>query len=347
MKTKPKKQKIHSKTKRLHLAHHRHSGRPLPHGATSYRALLLLVAVVAGFFITVTAVARAQTVTESGSITIGATVPGPPPTQGAQITSAAQQAIFQTNPISLSGTCEPGTIVRIWRNGVMAGSTFCSPSGTFQLQIDLVRGRNDLQARNFDALEQAGPDTPELVVIYQPAAILSRAYTSGEAQSDILTALQLSTDYSFRGLKPQVEFSWPFTIIGGKQPYAVKSDWGDKTAVKQQTISTAGKVDLYYTYARAGRYQIKQTANDAAGQTAFLQLAAVVDGFVSSPLGPILTDTDEGSLYQRMSQLMPWYWAGAALLAAFWVGSAVQTGGGLATLTNRKSGLSVGRSSKA
>ena len=67
---------------------------------------------------------------------------------------------FTVNPITVEGTCPAKTLVKVFKNGVLAGSTPCQASGRFTIPIDLLIGKNDLTALAYNANDDPGPDSP-------------------------------------------------------------------------------------------------------------------------------------------------------------------------------------------
>ncbi len=122
--------------------------------------ILLLVSV----FFLISGTAYAVTQTNSQSLDVTATVPGPPPTSRAVITSPTNNSTYSVTPIVISGSCGPGLIVKVFINSQLAGSTSCSIDGFFSINTTLNVGRNELTALNYDTLDQAGPTSDTVVV---------------------------------------------------------------------------------------------------------------------------------------------------------------------------------------
>ena len=115
------------------------------------------------------AITQAQTITQSGNVSVTAVVLPPPPTLPAIIESPDSGSRFRTTPLVVSGTCQAGTLVRIYNDGQLAGSVACEAVGTFRANITLHMGLNSLTALNFDAAEQAGPaSSPVTVYVEEP-----------------------------------------------------------------------------------------------------------------------------------------------------------------------------------
>ena len=138
------------------IAHH-HTGRLRHHGHTSYAGLafmLLLVGVLLVSSSVATEAAVPAVNPQSGSIGLTGAVRGPAPTTGATIGSPRDGSRTPTIPVSVTGTCPPGTFVLITKNGAFAGATDCLVSGTYKLDIDLFDGRNVLVISRRCAAEQ-------------------------------------------------------------------------------------------------------------------------------------------------------------------------------------------------
>ncbi|MGH7234686.1 MAG: hypothetical protein ACREF7_04580, partial [Candidatus Saccharimonadales bacterium] len=145
-----------------------HSGRLRPHEHTSYGVLAALV-VIAGVLLasfTVSSIASASPPPADSSVSLSGIMPESPPTTAATITDPADQSVFSSTPITVSGTCPINTIVEIYKNDVFAGSTPCSSSGNYSVQVDLLYGQDALTAVVYDAINQAGPSSKAVNVTY-------------------------------------------------------------------------------------------------------------------------------------------------------------------------------------
>jgi hypothetical protein len=208
---------------------------------------------------------------DSEAYAVSAVVPPARPNKPAIITSPTTGQSFNTNPVTVTGTCPDGSLVKIFSNGILVGSIICSPGGKFSIQVDLVIGQNELTALPFNALDQQGPTGNTVTVtLNQPAGGL------GFSTELILQ----SVDY-YRGVAPGQEVVWPITIVGGQAPYAVSIDWGDGTT-DVITRTAPGPFTVSHTYKMAGTgylgtFPLIIRASDAAGHTAYLQLTTLVN----------------------------------------------------------------------
>ncbi len=247
---------------------------------------------------------------QSGSVGLEGTVQSPPPTQAATIGVPANGQTFKSTPITVSGLCKTGLLVKIFSNNIFVGSASCT-NGSYSLQADLFSGRNDLVARVYDALDQAGPDSNVVSVTY--------ADTSFAAFG---THVSLSSVFAQLGADPGKVLDWPIILSGGVGPYAISVDWGDGTAPTLQSESFPGNISIKHTYKSAGIYKVIVKATDANGNAAFLQLVGVANGKVtqstatgnSSGTGSGAGTTQSTIIWWPMLLLLP------LIFAAFWLG---------------------------
>lgn len=298
-------------------SHHSQTGRLVHHRQTSYALLLFLVlgvgVLVASFSWSVRAASNEcglpATPSCTGSYTVNAVVLGPRPNRPAVITSPANGQSFNTNPVTVSGTCPDKSLVKIFTNGILVGSILCQ-NGRFSLPVDLIIGRNDLTALAYNTLDQEGPSSPTVTVtLNQPPGGFGFS-------SELIIQ---SVNY-YRGTEPGVEVTWPIELVGGQAPYAVSVDWGDGTT-DVITRLAPGPFTVKHIYRKPGgylgSYPLIIRASDAVGHTAYLQLTTLVNeaaagGSASSaakaqPLGQL------GIVWPALIMLV-------LMIAAFWLG---------------------------
>ncbi len=266
-------------------------------------AFLGLAILAVGLFTSASVLAATS---QSGSVGIEGTIPSNPPTQAPTINIPANGQVFSSTPITVGGLCKTGLLVEIFKNSVFAGSVICA-GGSYSLQIDLFDGRNDLVARQYDNLNQASPDSN----------LVSITFNSGFTPRG--PRLSLTTLYAKRGADPGTILSWPISISGGKGPYAISIDWGDKSKTDLISRAEPGNLDLEHTYNRSGTYNIVIKATDANGQTAFLQVVGIANG-------PVQQSAAGGAVVTPQDQKVPLYvWVILILLiplllSTFWLG---------------------------
>jgi hypothetical protein len=241
---------------------------------------------------------------QDGAVGVEGKIPSNPPTQAATITSPRSGQSFTSLPITVSGLCPRGLLVKVFSNNVFMGSVQCT-NGSYSIQIDLFSGRNDLVARVFDDLDQAGPDSNIVTVTlddtqFNPAGV------------DLLT---LSSNYAKRGADPGQRLTWPIILSGGTGPYAISVDWGDGKPADLISTQFTGTIDLSHVYDKAGIYTVIVKATDKNGLNAFLQLVAQANGAIT-------TDSNKDDDTKVITKIM---WLPAALcipllFAAFWLG---------------------------
>jgi hypothetical protein len=236
------------------------------------------------------------------------TIPGPPPTQGATITSPSNGQSFTELPVRIAGLCPKDLLVKIMVNDVFAGSMYCA-DGTFSLQASLYTGQNDIKALVFDNLDQPGPESNVVSVSYNNATF-----------SAFGTLITLTSPFARRAAAPGSTLTWPLVLSGGTGPYAFSIDWGDGTTPELKSQTFSGNIDIKHVYKNAGVYQVVVKVTDTNGVSAFLQLTAVASG---TPVGGVTVQPDKNNGTTTIKKIILWQPAAVMLLstvAAFWLG---------------------------
>ena len=298
---------------KIKISPQQHTGRLRSHEHTSYSllAVLLMVAIIPLIAYT----ARAATPyngPEAGSVGLSGVVPGKPPTTGAIITTPTNGQRFTTTPVTVSGTCPAKTLVEVFKNDIFSGSSPCTDTGTFTMQMDLLIGKNDLIARVYDDLNQPGPDSPIVTVCYDALPNQAGPVTTLDFGG---VQLLLNTDAVFRGVFPDKEMNMPIEIIGGTPPYAVNIQWGDAT---NTVVSRADNSPFRSThvYKKPGVNQVTIQASDAMGRVAFLTVAAIINGQPEATQAAA-TATEQTNI---LLLLWPLYVGIAGMVLSFWIG---------------------------
>jgi hypothetical protein len=242
---------------------------------------------------------------QSGSVGLSGKIPSPPPKTGATIAVPGSGQTFTNIPITVSGLCPSGLLVKIFSNNVFVGAVQCK-NGSYSIKIDLFSGRNDLVARVYDALNQAGPDSNVVRVTFNDAQYIKFG-----------THVSLTSNYAKRGANPGDTLTWPIILSGGSGPYAISVDWGDGTSPELISQSFPGNITLHHVYDSAGIYNITVRATDANGTTAFLQLVGVGNG-------PAAQTNNSANKKEQVTKTVVLWWPALVLIpligAAFWLG---------------------------
>ena len=296
----------------LKLSHHHHSGRLRAHEHTSYLPLGLLLLIVGLALISYTATAADHPAPQADSIGLTGTMPGKAPTVAAVIKTPTDGQRSSISPITVSGTCPETTLVEIFKNDIFGGSTVCSSTGTFSIDLDMLIGQNTLVAKVYDALNQPGPDSNIVTVFYDALPAQAAPLTSldfGGAQ------LVLSTDAVFRGVFPDKEMNLPLTVLGGTASFAISIQWGDSTnsVISRNDNQTFNTV---HTYKKAGTYQISIQASDSKDRVAFISVVAIVNGQSSVAN----TTTSTTTTVNKLLVLWPLYLGTIAVVISFFIG---------------------------
>ncbi len=251
---------------------------------------------------------------QGGSVGVEGRIGGAAPTQPATISIPANSQHFSSIPVTVSGSCPKGLLIEIFDNNVFVGSVICA-NGSYSIQIDLFDGQNDLVARDYDALNQAGPDSNTVTVFFNNAQNVSGPRPT------------LSTAYARRGADPGTTLSWPMTLSGGTGPYAISIDWGDNSPPDLISRSSAGDFTIQHIYSQSGVYKITVKAVDSTGAAAFLQLTAISNGPIQQ------TGSPSGTTTKIVKSIVWWPLIAMFVLTilAFWLGQKHQ----LQTIRNR------------
>jgi hypothetical protein len=239
----------------------------------------------------------------------------PPPTDAPTIILPNNNQSFDEIPVTVSGLCVDTLLVRVFKNNVFGGAAICD-GGSYELQIDLFPGNNELKAVQYDDLDQASPESNKVNVVYT----IDVPHVPG-SPDQVAQRITLTSNFARRGANPGDELSWPVTISGGRSPYAVSVDWGDGKN-ELLTRNAAGTFDLKHAYERPGVYRVIVKATDADGQSAFLQLVGVGNGSIDSSLAS--SEGGGGTVIQTKIIWQPALIMFPLLLASFWLGKRYQ-----------------------
>lgn len=207
---------------------------------------------------------------QDGSIGIEGTIPTAAPKQAPTIAVPGNGQTFSTTPITVSGLCPKGLLVKIFSNNVFVGSADCT-SGSYSLKVDIFSGRNDLVARAYDALDQASPDSNVVTVTFNDAQFI-----------EFGAHMFLTSPYAKRGANPGEELDWPVVVGSGTPPYAISVDWGDNKQQDLVSLTADGTFTIKHIYDTAGIYNITIKGADKNGTDAFLQVIGVANGAIQS-----------------------------------------------------------------
>lgn len=266
-------------------------------------ALSLLIACTVST-ITATKVMAAPTdPQQSSSVGIDGTVRGDPPKTAATITFPTNGQSVNTLPVRVSGLCTGNLLVKIFKNGVFAGSAQCT-NGSYSVQVDLFNGVNELVARVYDALDQQGPDSNVVTVTFTQTGFNTSA-----------PRVALTSNYARRGANPGDTLSWPIVLSGGTGPYAVSVSWGDgETELISRTFP--GEFTITHKYKSPGVYPILIKVTDGDSNSAYLQLVGVGNG--------ALAQDNQGNIDNAVIQTRVIWWplvvALVFIVVSFWLG---------------------------
>jgi hypothetical protein len=254
-----------------------------------------------------------QAAQEQGSVGMEGRISAPPPTTAATISIPRTGQAFTTLPVTVSGICPNDLLVKLFKNNVFAGSVQCT-NGSYSLIIDLFDGQNDLIARVYDALDQAGPDSNTVTVSYNTS------------QPGFKDRVSLTSPIAKKGANPGELLKWPITLSDGEGPYALSVDWGDGKTPDLLSREFPGDFEIQHVYDKPGVYNIIIKATDKNGGVAYLQLVGVANGPLSQDTGNASNTDSNNAGTQSKTKIL---WQPAAFLipfiiATFWLGKKYQ-----------------------
>jgi hypothetical protein len=302
--TKQKRPTKISRSKRVHLVHHRHTARLLHKRHTSYPLVLLLLMCVGVFMIFATIRVGAEDITVTGNVP-----EGPKPTIPATILNPTNGQVFTSVPIVVSGTCDPGFIVKIYRNNLFSGSAMCTTTGQFSLSLDLFPGANELRARIFNVVDKEGPQSPTVTVSYSSSA--------GEP-------FYIASEFLYYAVASQKNIKWAFWPVGGTGPYTIRIIWGDGYSEERTNLGKDGS-EFEHAYGpppnQREYYPINITLIDADGRQAYLQVFTIVN---DKKLEAAFNNTTGGVTRVDERHLLLYIWPAYIITGmvgfAFWLG---------------------------
>lgn len=304
--------------KRKKILPKHHTGKVVHHRHTSYAGLtaILLLAMAPVFYASHSVAQAAATDPVTTSEQVYAVVPGEAPVRAATITSLAPGAVFTTNdPVTIAGTCQNDTLLKVYKNDVFAGATFCQ-NGRFSVQIDLFIGLNTIIVRTFNANNVQGPDSEPIVVRHDVPGVTT-------TNNPLVSSGQffITSEIFYKGINVGDTLAWPLTISGGQAPYAVSVGWGDG---QTDLISRAeaGEFTVKHRYKEPGdgnknSFNVTITATDQAGNKSFIQLVTIVSGDKQNVVGNIKQGYELSGPVRVTIQLLA---IASLAVASFWFG---------------------------
>jgi hypothetical protein len=328
----------------LRLVHHKHTGNVLQTRHTSFLALFAMLVFV-GFFLVVS-----QNLAKAGNVSVGLIVTGAAPAIGATITAPIDNTTYTNiTTVDVSGTCAPSTFVTISNDGTLAGSTICTLAGIFQVTVQMHQGSNVLTALNYDNLNQPGPITPTVTVMFMPPnpvvevvepvlpnsplvipGVTTDVTTpSGAAVSECDQYNQTNTLPT--GGEPRVvvvcvprtveaneENKIGILVWGGTPPYALNFNWGGD-ATTLVSMDAPGYKTVKLKYASSGIYNINVQLTDKSAKQAVGESAIEVVG-KQTPVQALTQTIDELFATSWFETPVPLYLTALGVTLGFWAG---------------------------
>ena len=238
----------------------------------------LLLAIFAGLAGTASAVTQPKN-PQNGSIGIEGTIPTAAPKQAPTIAVPGNGQRFTSTPITVSGLCPKGLLIKVFSNNVFVGAVECT-NGSYTLKVDIFSGRNDLVARAYDSLDQASPDSNVVTITFEDQQF-----------ANFGSHMFLTSAYAKQGSNPGETLSWPIVVGAGAPPYAISVNWGDNKQEDLISVPNDGTFTVKHVYDSAGVFNLTVKGADKNGTSAFLQLIGVANGAIQSSTKPKVDNT--------------------------------------------------------
>lgn len=261
-----------------------------------------------------------KTFAETASYEVTARVPAEPLTTPAFITSPTDGQRFNTDTITVSGTCPDDSYVKVLRGTDVAGIAVCDDN-MFVMQISIVPGANLLTAKVFNITDDEGPSSPSITVYYdvptQPGnpgqPIGPGGPTRPTTPTQAGSGLKIDIPYTYTIRKPNETWQWQLSVSGGTPPYTITIHWGDGTT-GTYTRNAAGTFVITHAYSKAGVYRISVRAQDATGAATSLEISAPVKD-------PLQVNVGLLALFQNINPWILWPLYAILLLCilVFWL----------------------------
>jgi len=221
--------------------------------------------------------------------TISATIEAPPLTEGANISSPMDGAIYTSStPITVAGSCPLNSYVSLTQNGKFSGVSICSSTHTFHVEVTLHEGANAFVATAYNITDQPGPATPPVTVQLDlpqtppkpsPSPVTTKADKTTTNATPAVTAappLVLDSAFQWQTFQTNSKFSWKLDVEGGLPPYVVEVNWGDGETTKYN-FAVDPVFEVTHQYTQPGYFVIKANSVDAVGNQQIMQLAALIN----------------------------------------------------------------------
>ena len=259
------------------------------------------------------------------TLTITATVPAATLTSPAVITSPTDGFSFNTSNILVEGYCPDGSYINIYDNGGFSGTSMCTTGGTFQLELSLFLGTNDLVARAYNITNQPGPTSSGVTVTYTIAV----SPTAPTTPPTTVLPLLLVSNFVYQTFVVNNTFSWRVQIQGGIPPITLTISWGDSKHTEVIT-NASGLLTIKHTFSQQGYYPVIIKATDANGNVHILQLAALIRNPNAANIystNYLLPAPSVGGLTKFFESTKTWLWIAwpslaiiALMITSFWLG---------------------------
>jgi hypothetical protein len=246
---------------KLHLQHHRHTGRLIHHSHTSYRSLFGILLLAGACMLGISYMQHAAA-DELMSVTVSVHVPVPH--TPAVIAKPLDSAVIPSGDTMIIGSCPmvaPQPLIVITVDGKAAGSASCNTTNDFSFSTNLAAGAHEIIAIPYTVDDDQGP-----------ASVPVHIRSQGVATAAASPAVTLTPSAPFIRVNDDKTVTWSGTLNGTKPSYQLVMEWGDGT-YDSYTVKP-GPQQLRHCYTLAASYNITVSYRDDAGLSHYQQSAA-------------------------------------------------------------------------
>lgn len=279
---------------KLHLQHHRHSGKWLHHRHTSYRSLGVVL-VLAG--VSMGGIAVMQRAAAESLVSISVNVHVPRPQSPAIIAVPEDGAKLPGSETVIAGSCPvilPQAVILVIVDDEHIGSAICDASNNFSISANLVAGAHTIVADAISIDGDRGPSSQPVHVTIQAAPPAKPGAASVTTPAAVPT---ITSDSTFAVIDASKSVEWTGVLhsnASDKTPYSLIIDWNDGTYDTYDIQS--GPQQARHHYASLASHNIIVAVSDGAGGYSRRQFAATASSAeIPTPVGAAVTNIGQSS----------------------------------------------------
>ncbi len=182
-----------------------------------------------------------------------------------------------SSPVSIVGTAEANSVVKLFNNGTSVGTTTTSGSGTFSFSgVILDKGANSFTATATDVANNTSPESSDVVITLNVLPI------PGDTTPPAAPVFSNSTT---------TVISSPVTLEGTAENYSDVELFKDGTSVGTTTTSGSGTFSFSGVELAGSVNSFTATATDVSNNTSVASSAVIITLDITPPAAPVITSS--------------------------------------------------------